>query len=183
MGGVATDVDIDFVTKAGEASRHGGGATQVRIDGDRLNRYVDEDQLEDGIHWKEYAGDYVYGDLYNILETTTEILTNPTVYEVREVQFAGYDEYLALEYLGEGVLRVAFRVVPDRSDDSFHFVAVPESACGYPVEATAWAAAVRDVVERFQAELRDLGEGESADWFDSELVALEDVLQDGVESV
>lgn len=169
-------VSIDFVTEPGMLSEYGGGAFQVSIDGERLNRYVDEEQLPDRPRWREYVGDYLYGDLYSILETTVEVSADPQLYDERRIQFEGYDEYLVLEYLGEETLRVAYRVPPNAGDDSFDFRAIPASACGYPVDLDDWCVAVRRAIERFRGELRDDGEAEAAAWFDSELATLDEHL-------
>lgn len=151
-----------------------GGGVRITLAGNRLNKYVDESEWEPAKGHKEYSGTHLFGDLYDILETTADIVSNPVVYEVSEMQFDGYNDYLELEYLGRDTLRIAYRVRIDNQSDAASSVFYPDpvSACGYPVDLDAWAEAVRSAVEEFQAELRANGEPEQADWFDAELATV-----------
>lgn len=176
MGQRISSVSIDFVICNEDRiwDYDTGGSLKISLNGDRLNKYVNE---EDGVPekgQKEHTGSHLFGDLYDILETTADIISNPEIYEVRSLQFDGYNDYMILEYLGEDTLRVAYRVRPAEGSDgsSFSFQADPASACGYPVKIEAWTEAVRSAVEQFQNELRANGDHEHADWFDSELTRL-----------
>lgn len=169
-----SSVSIDFVTRDHRIWDYDGGALQVSIDGNRLNKSVHEDEWRSEAKWLEYAGNYLFGDLYEILETTNAILSKREIYDDNRIYFEGYDNHLILEYLGGEALRVAYRVKPDREtdDDGFTHRPISASACGYPVKIDAWGKAVQQAVEEFQEELRDNGDIEYADWFDDELAKL-----------
>ena len=168
------NIEINYVFDENRISRENGGALQVIINGQRLNKYVNEEELNNG-KWNEYSGDFLYGDLYDLLEKTVNIASKPKIYETHEVRFAGYDDYIILEYLGNNKIRVAFRIFQDSSEDSSHYCAKPSSACGYTVDIKNWIEALEETVKDYQEDLRHHDTRDSDEWYDSEIKELNDI--------
>lgn len=178
MDSPASDVRVNIATSDGRIATTGGGALQIRIDGTRLNRYRHEDEAEGSLGWHGYTGDDVVADLQNVVDETAAVIETAALYEPRKVRFAGYDDYLVLERLSDDALRIAYRVTPnDERSGEDDFRVVPWSACGAPVETTAWVTALRDAVVRLQEALRENDEPETADWFEDVRERLDSLLE------
>lgn len=151
------DISIDVITNEKFIQTIGGGGLKIEINGERINRYVDEDEYDWSDWHPEYVGDDIATDLWNLITTTTEVFRDRSLFEVMYVDFNELRSVLLLEYLGEGTVRVAFRVAEPAHAAEATLFATPESACGYPVEIDAWGQAVLRVGQRFRDELVELG--------------------------
>lgn len=158
-----TDVSVDLVTNEQFVRTVGGGGMKITIDGNRLNRYVDEDVREWSDWHPEYVGDDLASDLWRLVDTTTTVLEERSTFEEHVVDFQGLRSRLLLEHLGADAIRVAFRVAEPKHDAEDVLRATPESACGYPVASSAWGEAVLRAGGAFRDQLVELGHEDPGD--------------------
>lgn len=152
-----TDVSIDLVTDERYITTIGGGGMKIAIDGDRLNRFVNEDETEWSGWRPEYVGDDIATDIWDLVTTTTAVLEERELFAEQAVEFLGSRFRLYVEYLGADTVRIAFRVTEPAHDAEPILRSIPESACGYPVDAEAWAREVFSAGEQFYEQLQELG--------------------------
>lgn len=182
----ASSVSTEIVVREdGRISIDGGGAIQINVDGRRLNKYLDKD---DNTHddsglvygWKGYTGDDIVADMTSILKTTHEIISERHIYGEKIVQFAGYNDYLVLEYLGDNKMRIAFRctkaIDEDYKSDDSDSIPEPWSACGKVVGLKDWVKELVDASAKLQEELEKNEEEGNAEWISDKTKPLRDFL-------
>lgn len=154
------------------------GGIRIRLDGTRLNRYVDE-QRHEWSEWNpEYVGEYLTSDLWKLIETTTAVRQDPEVYGERTVEFTELVSRLVMERLDEGTLRIAFRTSEESDPAAKRVMAPPRCACGVPVEESAWGNAVLRAGRAVRDDLVELGHTDLGDGFDPILEDLQRSLAD-----
>ena len=169
-------IEINYVFDEDKISRMSGGAYQVIINGKLLSKDINEEKMDKGKRFG-YSGDYLYVDLYKLLEATVEVSENLELYEKHTVKFESFRDFILLEYLGDDKIRVGYRIFEQNSEKESYYCADPPSACGYVVNVKKWIEALEKTVKNYQEDLRKFDTRDSADWFDSELDKLENIKQ------
>ena len=114
------------------------------VAGEAVTRYEADRQADVAYDWQpEYVGEYLLRDLGNLLNALAQIQQGEVkVYEPIETGIEAHDEYVLMEPLGHGVVRLAFRSYPDGS----HSTPVPpDVATGVAVDMDAVVSAVINV--------------------------------------
>jgi len=132
------------------------GGIQIEIDGNRLNKTVNEEN-EEWLNWgPEYDGQYLYTDMWNLISTTISVLQERSTYEEYSVSFLENSSRIIVEPLGESIIRIAYRTGYHECGGRKTVQAVPVSACGFPVDLYEWGEAVYDAGSRLRDNLVDL---------------------------
>ena len=111
---VSLEIHVEEEPEPASASQIRGGL-RISVDGHRLNAYRDEERHAWQEWEPEYAGDLLVVDLGRLYDALSAISAGETsIYETEEVRFGGTRRYLVIERLSDDLVRLAFRVYPDR---------------------------------------------------------------------
>lgn len=134
------------------------GGIKIEVDGTRVNRYQNEDQIDSIFDWNpEYVGEHVRSDIINFVRALMRIRTGEVgTYECAKADIEAQIAYFLLEPLSDSHLRIAFRTAT-LEDDTGDLSPAPCAECGREVKTDELSREVLDCGREFLERSAQLG--------------------------